>query len=77
MTYKILASDWYTPMTRMAVIGVVAIETAEGKWKAYIGYGNGADEKGDEQIIAAQGSKISKEAACGHFPELPPEGFTY
>lgn len=79
MTYDILDATWYTPMTTMAVIGVVAIASGPNKenWKAYIGYGNGADERQDEQQIAAQGAKLSKEAACGHFPNLPPEEFIY
>lgn len=77
MNYKVIDSIWYTPMTKMAVIGVVAIETAEGKWKAYIGCGNGDNESNDAQRIAAQGSKVTKAMACAFFPQLDPEGFTY
>lgn len=64
------ASPWY--------IMVVAIATGmRGKWKAYIGFANKETQEDGEQQVASNGVKISKEVACAHFPELPPEGFVY
>jgi hypothetical protein len=90
MSYKILASDWFTPplvgilydaltgISENLCIGVVAIETGTGDWKAYIGYGTTGDQKRDEQSIAANGSKlVPKSIACAHFPSLDPERFVY
>lgn len=88
MNYKILGSDWFTPplvgilfdaltgISENICIGVVAIETGDGKWKAYIGYGVTGDKEKDEQSIAANGVKlIPKSIAVAHFPALNPEDF--
>lgn len=87
---KILNSDWFTPplvgtlydaltgISSGLSIGIVAIETNQGKtWKAYIGYGITGDQEKDEQIIALNGAKISKELACATFPKLNPKTFVF
>lgn len=79
MTYKILASDWYTDQLGHT-IGVVAIASGPSKenWKAYIAVVSGINEKFDEQLIAQSGGKLlPASVACAHFPSLPPEGFVY
>lgn len=76
--YKVLRSVWFTPMSPVMHVGVVAIETGpEGKnWKAYIGLGGGHDQEMDEQFIAAYGAKlVDKAQAAAFFPDLPIEEF--
>lgn len=90
MSYRILGSAWHTPpyngvlsyeFNLSPCIGVVAIESGPAQkdgtvnWKAYIGYGAGKDEKIDQQRIAANGSRLSKDVACAYFPHLPIEGW--
>ena len=89
MIYKILGSFWYTPTFPGAdplqhniydlpniVIGFVAIESRPGAWKCYMGWvpTSGNTPEQDEQRIASNGTKVSKEVACAYFP-LPPEEF--
>ncbi len=89
--YKVIGSAWHTPPLDSLIIdallqphiciGVVAIESGppaeDGtiSWKAYIGYGTGLDESSDEQKIAANGSKLTKDVASAYFPHLPLEGW--
>lgn len=87
--YKILNHSTYTPpapgtelwMSEASspwYIVVVAIATGlRGRWKAYIGFANTVGVEEGAQQVAANGVKISKEVACAHFPQLPPEGFVY
>lgn len=81
--YEVLASTWWTPIRRPTgapqgtSIGAVAIQTHNGKWKAYIGYGEGWNQLSDEQNIAGHGTKVSKEEAAGMFPQLKIEDFVF
>lgn len=85
--YKILGSEWYTPPAPgldagshailglpSIAIGVVAIASGD-KWKCYLGLANGHNVSADEQSIAGNGVKVTKEVAVAHFPELPAGGF--
>ena len=51
-------------------VGVVAVKTFEGGWKAYIGVGKGLDEDYDIMHVANHGAKLRKLEAMSFFPEL-------
>jgi len=86
--YKILATDYYTPpapgkgvweidgVTAWYIV-CVAIETAHGKWKAYIGFANTVGAEEGAQQAARNGVKLSRSAALGHFPELDSNKFVF
>lgn len=75
--------DALTGISENLSVGIVAIESGppakDGtiSWKAYLGYGTSGDEKQDQQSIAANGVKVTKEVASATFPQLPLEGFKY
>lgn len=86
MQRTILGATWYAPPMPAVtildgppphVIGVVAIQNAdpEKTWKARIGYGLGDEESIDQQLIAKNGARLSKEVACAYFPDLDPHKF--
>ena len=66
--YKILGARWWTP--KYTTIGIVAIETFNGTWKAYLGVASGFNERLDEQDIAAWGAGLQPQEAHGFFPDL-------
>lgn len=77
--YKILDSHWFSNPTlahpihdkhEYVQIGVVAVETFTGEWRAYIGVSYVKSKRSDEQTIAAWGSALSAQEAHGFFPEL-------
>lgn len=52
-------------------IGVVAVENKKmGYWCAYIGHGNGSDEKADVLEIADWGGKLQEAEARAFFPDI-------
>ncbi len=51
------------------VIGIVAVRTSQG-WIAYIGVGEGRDEKQDLNFIADYGSKLLEDEGRAFFPRL-------
>lgn len=70
----IITSIWFTPPYpatngSMANIGVVVIETAQGRHKAYIGYGEGHDQEYDEELIAKHGAKFPLVMAKAFWPQ--------
>jgi len=67
MTYKIVGTEW---RTSNKTVGIVAIETDLGGWKAYIGVPDGEDEDADIAAIAAFGAKLNKLEALAFFPYL-------
>ena len=60
---KILGSTWFTQMAQPQTIGKVIIENEVKKQKAYIGSGNGYDQKLDEESIASFGAKFPLDLA--------------
>ena len=66
--YKILGARWFTP--RMDTIGIVAVETFNDTWKAFLGTAAGHDQKFDERFVASWGAGLSPEEAHGFFPHL-------
>ena len=91
MNYRVLGSVWYTPplpgfdaIDMLATgapainVGIVAIASgSDGKrWKCYLGLASGDGGRlDDEQVVATNGVKVSKDVACAHFPQLSPEEF--
>lgn len=76
--YEILNSVWFTPMSPVMQVGVVAIKTGRDndKWKAYIGLAGGLNEEADEQFVAGYGAKIvDPRQAQAFFPDLPKGDF--
>ncbi len=60
---KILKANWFTPMGN-TLIGIVYGEDEVTKEKkAYIGIGNGYDEKEDSEHIAETGAKFPADVA--------------
>lgn len=69
MKYNVIDSIWWnSPVAHN--IGAVVIETNEGKYKCYIGNGDGYDIDADVQKIASQGAKILPNIASEMFPYL-------
>jgi hypothetical protein len=75
--YTVLDARWFSNASSASLmyidsgcIGVVAIESFPGQWKAYIGLGYGISRESDEQRIAGVGSKLLPEMAHGFFPGL-------
>lgn len=69
-TYKILDYKWMTT-GQGDLIGVVAIDSRDGDWKAYIGVAPGAHEEHDMQMVAKHGARIYEiDVACAYFPQL-------
>ncbi len=66
--YKVLGARWFTP--RMDTIGIVAVETFNDTWKAFLGTAAGHDQTFDEQFVASWGASLSPEEAHGFFPHL-------
>lgn len=60
---KIVDSIWFN------TIGIVVIETAEGKHKAYIGLGDGFDESADQQLIARIGMPFNIKMSQAYWPQ--------
>jgi hypothetical protein len=71
--YIILDRRWFTPVG--SFIGIVAVQTFEQQWKAYIGVAAGEDTKIDEQRIASLGAGLSAQEAHGIFPQLDIEQY--
>ena len=57
---KILDSIWFTPMGSVKPIGIVTVQVDEGDKKAYIGFGDGDDQRFDENEIVTKGAKLHK-----------------
>jgi len=55
MTCKIIRSTWFSMLSTTQCIGIVIVEGNNDK-RAYIGLGNGVDQKEDEQSIIEYGS---------------------
>lgn len=58
---KVIDSIWFTNGTGLGVgacVGIIIIEDDSGKRKAYVGIGNGVDEKADADRIVAWGTKF-------------------
>ena len=72
-SYTILAPRWYNNMD--GCVGVVAIQTFEDEWKAYIGLASGFHQEMDEQHVAACGNGLAPEEAHGFFPYLDIEKY--
>lgn len=53
---KVIYSTWFTSLNGYA--GIVIGEAEDGKRKAYIGIGDGIDEKADERFILEWGAKL-------------------
>jgi hypothetical protein len=53
--YRVVAVYWWSTED---VIGLVVIDSFEGKLKAYIGAGVGLDEVADAQRIAGHGTRV-------------------
>ena len=70
--YKIIDVLWLSGEIQHS-IGVVAIDSFKGAWKAYIGVQKGVGEESDIQDIAANGTKLPKRIAVAVFPHLDPE----
>lgn len=69
-TYDVIATRWLTN----ARIGVVAIRTRAGNWKAYVGYQSGPSEREDAQAIAGEGHKLTEAEARAFFAHLDVDG---
>lgn len=54
---NILYSTWFNSME--GTIGMVVMKNAAGEVKAYIGRGDGVDEKADAERIARHGAPVS------------------
>ncbi len=59
---KIKGSVWFTSMQPKGTIGIVLIDNGYEE-KAYIGLGEGLDQKCDEETIAKVGGKFPVELA--------------
>ena len=66
--YKILGRDWYS--TRGALVGIIAVETFENQWRAYMSVVKGQSQREDEQTIATYGSPLPEEVARAYFSLL-------
>lgn len=55
---KVLESIWFTN-NQGGTTGIIIVEEVTGDRKAYIGVGNGIDEKADIEDILAWGSEFS------------------
>jgi hypothetical protein len=62
MKVKVLGSVWFTEMSSYRPIGIVIVDTGFEE-KAYIGTGEGDNEKVDELLIAEYGAKFPLELA--------------
>lgn len=74
--YKIIGSIWFSSMK--GTMGIVAIDSDGGGWKAYIDYvgtTDSQDQEADEQEIAKNGAPVGKAIACASFPSLDSEKF--
>lgn len=70
MNLKVIDSVWF------GQIGIVAIQSGEDKWKAYIGSAFSGSQYEDEQFVAKLGKPTGKGIAVGAFPDLDPDKFT-
>lgn len=69
-----MASTWRNNM--LACIGIVAIETFEDEWKAYISIvPPEGSEKSHEQFVAAFGAPLLPGEAHGFFPQFDIEKY--
>ena len=58
---KILDAIWFTPMGSYKPIGIVTCKTEHGSPRAFIGFGEGDDEKFDAEQIASKGAEVHVE----------------
>jgi len=57
---KIEKTVWFSGLNIPGVVGIVmGVDETTGKKRAYLGLGSGANEKGDEKLIAASGSPVN------------------
>ena len=67
-SYKIIAAEWLGGRNS---IGIIAVENADGSWRAYIGVAkNEWSEEYSEQEVARTGSRLSQAVATAFFPQL-------
>lgn len=66
--YIILGVRWFT--TQNTHFGIVAVQTFDNEWKAYIGPAKGYDADADAQSVAKWGTALSPQEAVGFFPSL-------
>ena len=69
---KIIAKEWRSGKD---IIGFIATEVYNGKWRAYIGVAEGGTENLDALRIAKNGTKLIKREAIAFFPYLKEEDF--
>ena len=69
--HQILDVIWFS--NRDGSIGIVATRDEMGKWKAYIGVGNGFNERADREHIAAWGAQVDEHIARACFPRIEGE----
>lgn len=63
---KILGSTWFTPALPAGGpkgIGIVLVEDTMGEHRAYIGIGNGINQRADEIVIARWGATFPVDLA--------------
>lgn len=63
-TRTILGTRWW------GTIGIVAAETRDGEWRAYIGNAPLVSEESDAQFIADWGASLEVHEANAFFPSL-------
>lgn len=68
---NVIDSIWF------GTIGIVAINSDDHGWKAYIGQGHGFDMSADEQLIADTGMPVGKDIACAAFQGQDPDKFLH
>lgn len=66
---KIIGQYWLGTYG-ILTMGVVAIETRLGGWKAYIGIAGGIDQAVDLERIAENGNKLQRPHAEAFFPQF-------
>lgn len=71
--YTILGARWF--VNHDATVGVVAIQTFDSTWKAFLGMASGTNIEADEQYIAAWGNALLPKEAHGFFPHLAEENY--
>ncbi len=70
MESKIINTIWFSTAYHTTSIGIIAVQTGEKTWKAYIGTGTCANQVYDQERIKAYGSPVPQPMAEGTFPHI-------
>jgi len=72
---RLIQSIWFTTGQTLMTIGVIAVKTDMGGWKAYIGSVEPTNETNDAEKIYEWGTKLTLMQARGFFPDMETEKY--